>query len=154
MAEPSNQAKLDNINARANWMFEKMPDFLRNHILSYRGIDGKAGKDLYAKITDAPQDAANALLNTKIRSTFDGKEYPFRDYLVVDNQRLNEARLKDAARDAQLTALVETVKALAQGQTLDVGSLLAQITTASEAGVKAAIDSIETTTTVNISKEG
>lgn len=152
MAEPTNQQKLDNVNARANWLFEKMPEHLRNLILSYRGVDGKAPKDLYGKITDAPQDTANALLNTKIRSAFDGKEYTFRDYLVTDNQRLNEARIKDAARDAQITALIDTVQSLAKGQNLDVGTLLAQITTASEAGVKAAIDSIETTVTIKQEK--
>ena len=121
-------------------------------VLGYRGADGKAPKDIYGKITDAPQDTVNALLNTKIRSAFDGKEYTYRDYLVTDNARLNEARIRDAARDAQLTALAETVKALATGQTLDVGALLAQITTASEAGVKAAIESIETTVTVKKEK--
>lgn len=144
----TNQQKLDNINTRVNWVYEK----LVQAILGYRGADGKAPKDLYGKITDAPQDTVNALLNTKIRSAFDGKEYTYRDYLVTDNARLNEARIRDAARDAQLTALAETVKALATGQTLDVGALLAQITTASEAGVKAAIESIETTVTVKKEK--
>ena len=148
----TNQQMLDNINARANWMFEKMPDHLRNVILGYKGADGKAPKDVYGRIVDAPQDTVNALLNTKIRSAFDGKEYTYRDYLVTDNARLNEARIRAAARDAQLTALAETVKALATGQTLDVGALLAQITTASEAGVKAAIESIETTVTVKKEK--
>lgn len=149
----TNQQKLDNVNARANWMFEQMPEYLRNLILGYRGMDGKAPKDVYGRIVDAPQDTVDALLNTKLRSAFDGKEYAFRDYLLTDNARLNEARIRDAARDAQLTALAETVKALATGQTLDVGALLAQVTTASEAGVKAAIESIETTTTVNLNKE-
>lgn len=144
----TNQQKLDNINARANWLFEKMPAHLRDVILGYRGMDGKAPKDVYGKITDAPKDTVAALLNTKLRSAFDGKEYTFRDYLLTDNARLNEARIRDAARDAQMTALAETVKALATGQTLDVKALLAQVTSASEAGVKAAIESIETTVTV------
>lgn len=140
----SNQQKLDNINTRINWVYEK----LVQAILGYRGADGKAPKDLYGKITDAPQDTANALLNTKIRSAFDGKEYTYRDYLVTDNHRLNEARLRDAARDAQMTTLAETVKALAVGQTLDVEALLQQVTAASEAGVQAAINSIDTTITI------
>lgn len=148
MAEPTNTERLHNTNTRVNWLFEKMPEHLRNLILTYRGVDGKAAKDVYGKITDAPQDTVNALMNTKIRSAYDGKEYTFRDYLVTDNQRLNEARIKDAARDAQITALIDTVQSLAKGQALDVTKLLADVQASSAAGVKAAIDSIETTVTI------
>lgn len=114
MSDNENVKRLVNINHRANWLFEKMPDFLRNHILSYRGVDGKAPKDVYGKITDAPQDTVNLLLNTKLKSTFDGKEYPLRDYLVINNQRLNDARVRDQTREVEIAHLTSKVEALAQ----------------------------------------
>lgn len=106
MAEPTNQQKLDNINARANWLYEKMPAHLRNLILSYRGVDGKAPKDLYGKITDAAKDTVDTLLSRKIKSMFDSKEYALQDYLLVNNHRANEGNFKLDGLIAALTAHV------------------------------------------------
>jgi hypothetical protein len=50
-----------------------------------------------------------------------------------------------AASDAKVTALIGAVNAVAKGEKFDEAKLLASIEAASERGVKAAIDSIDTT---------
>lgn len=55
---------------------------------------------------------------------------------------------KLAASDAKVTALVGAVNAVAKGEKFDEAKLLASIEDAAERGVKAAIDSIETTVTL------
>lgn len=135
-------------------MIANGPALAAKATLGYKGEDGKAPKDFYGMVASLPQETAKALLNTKLRSVHDGQEYTFEQYLVTDNQRLNEARMKDAARDAQIAALVQAVSTLAKGQNLDVDKLLADVRASSAAGVQDAIGSITKTETITAEIKG
>lgn len=117
-----NEKKLDNINERINWVFEKMTAAIREAVL-WTQFD-LAG-DLKGKTS----------LGNEIR-------------WIASNFRVTQRML-----DAQTKSLISALAAVAKGEPFDEAKLLAGVKSAAEAGVKAAIDSIETTTTVNVKKE-
>jgi hypothetical protein len=68
---------------------------------------------------------------------------------------LNGVERRIAGLDAQVSGLVGVIKAMAGGESFDEAKLLAAVQSAAEAGVKNAIDSIETTETTTVKiKEG
>lgn len=83
-----------------------------DRLLSYKGADGKARRDFYGLVANAPADTVRALLDAKLVSAADGKEYTVEQYLVTNNARLNEAKAKDEARDAAIAKLTTAVAEL------------------------------------------
>lgn len=87
----------------------------------------------------------------------DRNEYPstvlgaLQDRVV--RQQLVPLRHEVAAQAAQVASLIGAVAALSKGEAFDEAKLLAGVQAAAAAGVKSAIDSIETTTIVTV-KEG
>lgn len=63
----------------------------------------------------------------------------------IVRQQITPLRQEVAAQNAQISNLVGAVAALAKGEQFDEAKLLAGVTAAAEAGVKNAIESIETT---------
>ena len=120
-----NEKKLDNINARANWAFEKMPD------------------ELTTKIREAILWTQFDLAGDLKGKTSVGNEIRW----IASNFRVTQRML-----EAQTKSLISALAAVAKGEPFDEAKLLAGVQAAAEAGVKAAIDSIETT--VNVKKEG
>jgi len=132
MAEPTNQQKLDNINHRANWVFEQMTDKIRLAILAYKGTDGRAPKDVYGFIVDgskaavtAAQDAVTKLLAQRFRSAYDGKTYSFLDYFLVTNAKVNAADVKLDGIRAALAAIANNDQLAARKALAAVDTVIA-----------------------------
>lgn len=119
----TNQQKLDNINARANWIYEKLVGLVREAVL-WTSFDVQG--------TVRPKGSKTNL----------GTEISYMPQYFHNLQ---------TAIDAQTKSLITALNAVAGGEKFDEAKLLAGIKAASEAGVKNAIASIETT--VNIKKE-
>lgn len=119
-----NEKKLDNINARANWMFEKLVTQIREAVLwTQFDIAG----DLKGK-------------------TSIGNEMRW----IASNFRTIRA-----SNDAQTKSLIAALAAVAKGEPFDEAKLLAGVQAAAEAGVRAAVDSIQKTETTTVTmKEG
>lgn len=113
----ANEKKLDNINERINWVFEKMTDAVREAVL-------------WTQFDLAGDIKGKTSLGNEIR-------------WIASNFRVTQRML-----DAQTKSLISALAAVAGGEPFDEAKLLAGVKSAAEAGVKAAIDSIETTVNV------
>lgn len=117
----TNQQKLDNINTRVNWVFEKLTAQVREAVLwTQFDIAG----DLKGKTS----------LGNEMR-------------WIASNFRTIRA-----SNDAQTKSLISALAAVAKGEPFDEAKLLAGVQAAAAAGVKAAIDSIETTVMIKQEK--
>jgi hypothetical protein len=93
-----------------------------------------------------PKEVIDGLLDTKIvRGGGVKGETSLRSTLGWMDANLGRIINAQAATDAQIKGLVGAVAALSKGEKFDEAKLLAGIKAAAEAGVKNAIDSIETT---------
>ena len=69
----------------------------------------------------------------------------------IVRQQITPLRQEVAAQAAQVSNLIGAIAALSKGESFDEAKLLAGVQAAAEAGVKSAIESIDTTVTI---KEG
>lgn len=120
----TNIEMLRNINARANWMFEKMVGEIREAIL-------------WTQFDIAGDVKGKTSVGNELRWL------PF------------NIRALQNTINAQTSQLISALAAVSKGEPFDEAKLLAGVKAASEAGVKAAIDSIEKTETTTVTmKEG
>lgn len=93
---------------------------------------------------------ASTLLNTPVSMKGRKGETSLAVELAWLPENFASVRNVIAENTAVQKNLVAAIAALAKGEKFDEAKLLAGVQAAAQAGVKAAIDSIETTTTVNV----